>query len=327
MRMNEFGMIGKFFTPLTLGHEAALGLLDDAAVVDVPDGHTLVVTKDAISEGVHFIGNESPDLIARKLLRVNLSDLAAMGAEPVGLLLAIMLPKTVEDTWVELFARGISEDQEEFPVPLVGGDTIATIEKGFSASLTALGIVPKDKYLRRKGACIGDDLYFSGTLGDGTLGLHHLEDRLGYTLPRNHATFLSSRYQLPIPRLGLGKALRGVATAAIDVSDGLVQDAGHLCREKNIGAVISLESIPLSEAATYIINQDMNYINTLISGGDDYELLFTAPPGKNDAVERAAREAGVRVTRIGQIVEKPGVNVIGLNGEELFLNQAGFRHF
>ena len=327
MAMKEFGWIEKYFAPLTLGAPAACGLKDDAAIIDVPAGYQMVITKDAISEGIHFIGTEDPALIARKLIRTNLSDLAAMGAEPAGMFLAIILPREAEESWVARFAAGMKEDQLQFPVPLLGGDTTSSTAKGVSASLTAYGIVPHGKALTRSKARIGDDLYFTGTLGDSALGLTLLKQEMYLPLSKQQQEFLTRRYLLPEPRVALGKALVGIATSAIDVSDGLLQDVGHICKQSGCAAQISCDDLPLSEAASAVLAPSPAYISRLLSGGDDYELAFTAPASQHVAVESLAHALGIRITRIGSMVAGSGVHVIGSGGETLVSETAGWQHF
>ncbi len=247
--MDEFDLIEKYFKPLARGFPGSLNLTDDAAVFSIPAGCELVVTTDAISEGVHFIGDEAPELIARKLLRVNLSDLAAMGATPLCYFLAGMLPKTTEAHWVKRFAEGLAEDQKQFRINIAGGDTIST-HGALSLSVTALGTVPKGKALRRSGAKPGDIIYVSGTLGDSALGLScHCEQS---SACKTQDPFLINRYLLPEPRIALGQKLIGIANACMDISDGLVQDLGHICKASGVGATIHRDKLPLSEAGAKI---------------------------------------------------------------------------
>jgi len=310
--MQEFDLIKRYFAPLSAGFAGALSLCDDAAVFAPPAGHELVITKDAISEGVHFIGSESADLIAGKALRVNLSDLAAMGATPICYFLALILPKNTPEEWVQKFAQGLRETQSEFGIHLAGGDTISTLGT-LSISITAIGSVPAGSALRRNGAKIGDDIYVSGTLGDAALGLKLLQNT-EYRVPSTE--YLIARYLTPEPRLSLGHNLRGVASACMDISDGLVQDLGHICTSSKVGAVIYTDKIPISDAVKNVSGA----IESAINGGDDYELLFTAPPEKEILIPE-------NCTKIGKIVAGENVKIIGTNGEEIMLNKKGFLHF
>jgi len=338
--MQEFEIIKKYFAPLSAGFSGALELCDDSAVFTPPAGHELVITKDAISEGVHFIGSESADLIAGKALRVNLSDLAAMGATPICYFLALILPKNTPEEWVQKFAQGLRETQSEFGIYLAGGDTISTLGT-LTISITAVGSVPVGGALRRNGAKIGDDIYVSGTLGDAALGLSSLRGAISdeaihkistnwiatsLIAPRNDE-YIIARYLTPEPRLFLGQELRGIANACMDISDGLVQDLGHICQASKVGAVIYPDKIPLSEAAVLFcqtpqqVRGDNNSaLESAISGGDDYELLFTAPPEKANLIPK-------NCTKIGQITAGKNVQIIDKNGKEITLSRKGFSHF
>ena len=249
---------------------AALQLEDDAALLDPPAGMTLVLTKDAMVAGVHFLADDPPGEIAQKLLRVNLSDLAAMGAAPVGYLLALARAKALTDDWLAEFCAGLAADQRTFGIGLLGGDTVST-PGPLTLSLTALGEVPKGQALRRRGARPGDDLWVSGALGDAALGLLVLQGKLEPPVAARH--HLIERYRLPQPRLALGQALRGLAHAAIDISDGLLADLGHILETSGIGAELWADQLPLSAAARELPGAR----DAALAGGDDYELLFTAP--------------------------------------------------
>jgi len=312
--MHEFEIIESIFRPLTRGFEGALDLTDDAALVSVPPGHELVVTKDAISQGVHFIGDEDPALIAQKLLRVNLSDLAAMGATPLCYLLALFLPDG-DETWLRRFAEGLRIDQETFRIHLAGGDTVST--KGTPGfSLTVLGTIPAGKALRRNAAQKGDIIYVSGTLGDSALGLAALQ--AGTNEP-----FLIDRYLLPQPRVTLGQTLLGSAHACMDISDGLTQDLGHICKASNVGATLYRDKLPLSPAA----KKHPQALDAALSGGDDYELLFTAPADQTSAIGLLAAELQLPLTAIGEITEGNMVKLVDENGKPLEIKHEGFQHF
>ncbi|MEQ1706270.1 MAG: thiamine-phosphate kinase, partial [Rickettsiales bacterium] len=322
-----------------------LNLSDDAAIISPPAGCELVITKDAISEGIHFIGSESPDLIAGKALRVNLSDLAAMGAQPLCYFLALMLPKNTSEQWLEKFAGGLKKTGEEFKISLAGGDTTAT-NGSLSISITAIGSVPRGTALRRNGAKMNDDIYVSGTLGDSALGLQLLLN------PTSHAPLPSShfinRYLTPQPRISLGIALRDIATACMDISDGLAQDLGHICTASSVGAVIYANQVPLASLRgvalklkaeaddvaiqhldiTGLLRYTRNdEIITALTGGDDYELLFTVPPAKKSIIEQLAKTLGLPLTCIGKITEGNNVKILDENGKTIELNKKGFSHF
>ena len=323
--MREFDIINSLFAPLAQGFDGSLGLRDDAAILRVAQGEELVVTTDAISEGIHFIGSEAPEWIAKKLLRSNLSDLAAMGAKPLCYFLSIMLPENTGSEWIERFARGLAEDQSLFGITLAGGDTIAT--KGlFSASVTAMGTVKLGTALRRAGAKIGNSVYVSGTLGDSALGLALLQQRLGVEVSPIDSLWLKERYFLPHPRLGLGQRLVGVAHAAMDISDGLVQDLGHLCAASNVGAVLHRKWLPLSDAAQHVIDSQDDWWQAVLSGGDDYELLFTAPATAKERIAEIAAELHLPLTMVGEIVAGDGVSVQDEHGLDVTPEIKGYSH-
>jgi thiamine-monophosphate kinase len=302
----EFALIAQHFAPLA--GPGALGLTDDAAVFAPPAGRELVVAADAMVAGVHFLPEDPPETIGRKLLRTNLSDLAAMGAVPLGYLMTTAFPRGTGEAWVAAFAAGLALDQAEFGLTLLGGDTVS-IPGPMTLSLTILGHVAPGTALRRNGARPGDALWVSGTIGDGALGLRVLQG----ALPPDAA--LAARYRLPQPRLGLGQALVGVASACMDVSDGLVQDLGHICRASGCGAVLHAAQVPLSPGAA----AHPGLLALCLTGGDDYELLFAAPPG-------AAVPPGA--TRIGACVAgPPEVTVLDATGAPMRLDRQGWSHF
>jgi len=316
---DEFTFIAEVLAPLAAGMPGALGLADDAALVACPPDRELVVTKDALVLGVHALPDDPPDLVARKLLRVNLSDLAAMGAEPLGYLTALLRPRELEDAWLEAFAAGLAEDQQRFGLGLLGGDTVAT-PGPFAATLTAIGTVPRGRVLRRRGARPGDDLWVSGTLGDAALGLRILR---GLAVPDEDAGPFVQRYRLPEPRLALGVALRDLARAVVDVSDGLLQDLDHLCRASGVGARIELARLPVRAAARAI----PGWREAALAGGDDYELLFAAPPEVRGRIAELSARLGLPLTRIGTVVTGSGVEVRDEAGRPVTPATTGFRHF
>ena len=320
--LGEFGRIARFFAPLASGAPGALGLTDDAALVDCPPGERLVVTVDAMVEGVHFLADDPPELVARKLVRVNLSDLAAMAARPVGYFLTTALPKFRGDDWLAGFAAGLAQDQAEFGITLLGGDSVST-PGPVSLTLTALGRVPAGAEVRRGGARPGDLVFVSGTVGDGALGLEAAQGKLDGVLEPADVAYLADRYRLPRPRVGLGPRLSGLASAMMDVSDGLVGDLGHICEVSGVAGVIEAGQVPLSVAAAKLPDR----LETILTGGDDYELLFTVPPERRDAVTAAADAAGVPVTTIGRIEAGQGVRVLDGEGREMTLAGIGWRHF
>jgi thiamine-monophosphate kinase len=316
----EFALIARHFRPLA--GDGALDLSDDAALLTPPAGQQLVLAADALVEGVHFLPDDPPGMIARKLLRVNLSDLAAMGAAPLGYLMTTAFTRGTPDTWIADFVAGLADDQQRFGLQVLGGDTVATPGPA-CFSLTIIGTVPPGQALHRRGARIGDEIWVSGSIGDAALGLRVLQGKLAVDAEEH----LARRYRLPEPRLALGQALRGVARAAMDVSDGLVQDLGHLCRAAGCGADITAAALPLSAAASAALARDAALLPLLLTGGDDYELLFAAAPEDAAAVQAASATAGVAVTRLGRFVTGDAVVVRDGSGAAITLPQGGWSHF
>lgn len=321
----EFALIARHFRPLAEGVPGALALADDAALLDAPAGRTLVLAADAMVAGVHFLPDDPPDTIGRKLLRVNLSDLAAMGAEPLGYLMTTALPPDMTPEWLDDFARGLKEDQRTYGCGLLGGDTVST-PGPLTLSLTVVGSVAPGRALTRAGAREGDAVWVSGTIGDGALGLLALTDRLPH-LAQTHREALADRYRLPRPRLALGRRLSGIATACLDVSDGLVQDLGHLCRAAGLSAELDAEAVPLSAAARAAVASEPALFARCLTGGDDYELVFTAPEAAASALAGIAAEAGILVARVGRMIApwKTEVRVLR-DGAPLALTETGWSH-
>lgn len=324
-RLDEFEIIARHFKPLAAKCEGALGLSDDAAALRVGAGRELIVTADALVEGVHFLSGDPPDLIARKMLRVNLSDLAAKGATPTVYLMTLALAPAVDEAWIASFARGLAQDQDEFGISLAGGDTTAT-PGPTTLSVTAMGEVAQGQALRRNGAGAGDGVWVSGTIGDGALGLIAARgESLG--VDADAAASLADRYRLPRPRTTLGPRLVGVAHAAMDVSDGLVGDLGHICEASGLGAEIEAARVPLSAAAQAVLAHAPGRLREILTGGDDYEILFAAPASRDGALAALSKETGVALTRIGSMIQAGGVTVRDAAGGAVETGQGGYRHF
>jgi thiamine-monophosphate kinase len=319
MAEGEFDFIARRLRPLATA-PGALGLVDDAALLDPRPGMQLVLTKDAMVAGVHFLADDPAGQIAQKLLRVNLSDLAAMGAAPIGYLLALARPLDIEDEWLASFCAGLAADNAELDVSVLGGDTVST-PGPLTLSLTAIGEVPKGEALLRGGARSGDDIWVSGTLGDAALGLAVLQGKLD--VARKARAHLVERYRLPRPRLALGQALRRLAHAAIDISDGLLADLGHVGETSGLGAEIRADLLPLSEAATGLRGAQ----GAALSGGDDYELLFTAPVSQRSAIEALSRRLDLSLTWIGAMQAAPGIRVLDATGADVHPERTGWQHF
>ncbi|HJO88452.1 MAG: thiamine-phosphate kinase [Alphaproteobacteria bacterium] len=322
---DEFARIAHFFAPLASASEDALGLKDDAALFETGRVREMVVTTDALVARVHFLENDPPGLIAKKLLRVNLSDLAAMGALPRAYLMVLGLPKEVGDDWLEAFALGLREDQETFGVTLLGGDMVA-IPGPLMLTLTLLGESGEEGVMTRSGARPGDNVFVSGTIGDAALGLNVLKGGL-VGLDEVAADFLIARYRLPEPRLELGKRLCGLARAGTDISDGLAGDLGRICGVSSVGGRINASRVPLSAAARAALEREPSLMEVILGGGDDYELLFTAASEAESEITALGDAIGLQLTVVGTILEGEGVSIVDDSGAEIVLNNLGYKHF
>ena len=320
----EDRLIARHFQPIAT-HPGALGLSDDAAFIKPPPGCDLVLKTDAIIGGVHFFAGDAARDVARKALRVNLSDLAAKGAIPLGFLLSLALPKEVGDDWLSGFAQGLRDDAAEFGCPLFGGDTDRT-PGPVTISIAMFGSVPEGSMVRRAGAKPGDAVFVSGSIGDAALGLA-LRKGAPWTLSDDQRQHLLSRYRLPQPRNALAEAVRTHASAAMDVSDGLVGDFSKLARASKMAAEIAVARVPLSDAAKAALAADPAMLETTLTGGDDYEIVCTVPAAKADAFRAAAKSAGVAVTEIGTIKAGEGVRFVDSNGGALAFKRTSFSHF
>ncbi len=323
----EDSLIARYFRPLATD-PGAFNLGDDAAILKA-QGDDIVVTTDAIVEGVHFLSDDPPDTIARKALRVNLSDLAAKGATPAGFVLTLALP-AADEAWLTPFARGLGEDTSLFGCPLLGGDTVST-PGPLMISITAFGRVPEGKMVHRSGAKPGDRVVVTGTIGDAALGLDILRGGAVATVLAEDVAareMLVGRYRVPQPRNVLAKTVRDHAHAAMDVSDGLAGDLAKLCAASGVSAVIDAQSIPLSAAAATLLARGTVGIEAIVSGGDDYEILCAVPQDRFDAFVEQARLAGVAVTSIGTFIA--GISApkfLDADGSEIALKRLSFSHF
>jgi thiamine-monophosphate kinase len=323
----EDSLIARYFRPLATD-PGAFGLGDDAAILQAR-GCDIVVTTDAIVEGVHFLPDDPPDTIARKALRVNLSDLAAKGATPAGFVLTLAL-RTPDDSWLAPFARGLGEDAASFGCPLLGGDTVST-PGPLMISITAFGRVAAGRMVHRSGAKPGDRVVVTGTIGDAALGLDILKGGAAAAALADDAAarqMLVGRYRIPQPRNALAMAVRDFAHAAMDVSDGLAGDLTKLCDASGVSAVIDAQGIPLSAAAATLRARGTTGIEAIVSGGDDYEILCAVPENHFEAFAQAARAAGVAVTSIGTIIAGASVpRLLDAQGREIALRRRSYSHF
>lgn len=324
----EDRLIGRYFQPLAT-HPGAFGLIDDAAAITPPEGHDLVLKADAIIGGVHFFPDDPADDVARKALRVNLSDLAAKGAQPLGFLLSLALPGGVGEAWLAPFSAGLKDDAERYACPLLGGDTVFT-PGPVMVSVAVFGSLPHGTMVRRAGAHAGDRVVVTGTIGDAALGLlvrrePAIADR--WKLDAAMRDHLVSRYRLPQPRNGAAEALRRLASGGMDVSDGLVGDLAKLCRASAAMAEIEAERVPLSPAARRAVDADPALLETALTGGDDFEVVATVPPERCADLIAAAALAGIAVTEIGRIAAGEGTRFIAGDGRLMTFARPSFSHF
>jgi thiamine-monophosphate kinase len=323
----EDSLIARYFKPLATD-PGAFDLTDDAAVLKAL-GDDIVVTTDAIVEGVHFLSDDPPDTIARKALRVNLSDLAAKGAAPAGFVLTLAL-RSADDSWLRPFARGLGEDTGLFGCPLLGGDTVSTPGPQM-ISVTAFGRVPPGKMVHRSGAKPGDRVVVTGTIGDAALGLDILRGGAVAAAVKGDVAGregLIGRYRVPQPRNALASAVRDHAHAAMDVSDGLAGDLAKLCAASGVSAVIDARSVPMSATAATLLARGAVGIEAIVSGGDDYEILCAISENRFEAFAQAAELAGVAVTSIGTVIAGPSVpRFLDNAGRDIALPRLSYSHF
>ena len=323
--MGEFDLIARYFTRPV--RRAALGVGDDCALLSVTPGMQLAVSSDMLVEGRHFFADVDPAHLGHKALAVNLSDLAACGARPLAFTLALALPR-VDAPWLQAFADGLLRLADAHQCELVGGDTT---QGPLNLCVTVFGEVPTGQALLRSGARVGDDIYVSGTPGEARLALDALRGRLA--LPPAALQQLRPRLEQPTPRVALGLALRGVASSAIDVSDGLLGDLGHILKASGVGACVdatvatNLLAASAQQAGAAADFDAQTLMQCALAGGDDYELVFTAPPAQQAAVQAAAQASGTRATRIGRVEPAPGLRVVDSQGQPVAQHFASFDHF
>jgi thiamine-monophosphate kinase len=328
----EDRLIARYFRPLAK-HPGALGLIDDAAVIAPPPGCDVVLTTDGVIAGVHFFPDDPPKNIGRKVLRMNLSDLAAKGAAPLGFLLSLALPAGVDEGWLAAFAAGLGADAERYGCPLLGGDTDRT-PGPTSVSIAAFGAVPHDKMVRRSTAKVGDTVVVTGEIGNAALGMLLRRDLLRrdetlskrWRLSDTMSAYLQRRYLLPEPRNAVAAAVLQHASAAMDVSDGLAGDLAKLCRASGVAAEIDVARVPLSDAVRAVVAAEPAMLETALTGGDDYEIVLTLASEKLAAFRAAAHAAGVAVTEIGRTAAGEGAR-FRHEGKTLNFARPSYSHF
>jgi thiamine-monophosphate kinase len=315
----EFDLIKRHFTRPAAN--AVLGVGDDCALVDVTNGMDLAVSTDTMVSGTHFFSDVNPENLGHKALAVNLSDMAAMGALPYWAMLNLTLPN-VDHEWLSAFAKGFFDLAQEFEVSLIGGDT--TRGPSLVITVTIMGEVPAGAALRRGGAKPGNDIWVSGNIGDAALAVSHRYGKTVLAAEDYHEAVM--RLYEPTPRVALGQALRGLATSAIDISDGLLADLTHICRLSEVGATIELNAVPVSAIGAKHIHTDEGR-NAILAGGDDYELCFTAHPNSRESIQDLTEVLGIPITRIGQIKRGKGVSLLGPDGKAVKIDGRGYDHF
>jgi thiamine-monophosphate kinase len=321
----EDRLIARFFEPIATD-PGALGLSDDAAFIKPPSGCDLVLKTDAIVGGVHFFAEDAARSVASKALRVNLSDLAAKGARPLGFLLSLAIPKDIREDWLGGFSEGLRDDAVLFGCPLFGGDTDRT-PGPVTVSIAMFGSVPEGTMVRRAGAKPGDRVFVTGTIGDAALGLALRSRNAKWNLSDAQHQHLVSRYLLPQPRNALAEVVRTHASSAMDISDGLVGDFGKLCRASGVASVINVARVPLSDAAKTVVAGEVAALELALTGGDDYEIICTVPEAKVESFRAAAKNAGITVAEIGDIEEGDGARFTDDAGKPIVFKRASFSHF
>jgi len=342
----EFELIKRYLAPLSANEPGAYSLTDDAAVIPSRAGHDVVITMDTLVSGVHFLADTEPEHIAAKVVRVNMSDLAAMGARPAFYTLSLALPKNprggsgqkTDGLWLERFSEALGIEQRIYDISIIGGDTVST-PGPLTLTITAFGYVEAGQAIRRSTANQGDLVVVSGTIGDAAFGLSALKGELA-ALSKSSREIVVERHNRPLPQIELGLRLRNFAGAAIDVSDGLIQDLGHICTESGVTAVVELEKVPTSPAVREAMERTHREKKDILSGGDDYQLLFTIASWRQAELQEISKEIGVELTVIGKIGQKlpptgvdnlvsasAGVVVVDGDGSPIDSAFAGFRHF
>ncbi|WP_201860201.1 thiamine-phosphate kinase [Microvirga soli] len=324
-RPSEDSLIARFFAPIA--GEGALGLKDDAACLTPKPGHDLVLTTDALVERVHFLPEDAPGSIARKALGVNVSDLAAKGAEPAGFLLSLALPDGWTEGWLADFAAGLGEASRDFVCPLLGGDTVKA-RGPLTLSVTAVGQVPTSRMVQRTTAQVGDLICVTGTIGDGALGLKlRSAPAWSEVLSPDERAHLADRYLHPQPRHRLAAALRNHVSAAMDVSDGLAGDLAKMMKASGVTAIVEADQVPLSAAAARAIQESPDLLDLALTGGDDYEILCTVPEKSLDRFRQEADSIGIPLSVIGRVVSGDGRPVFRMNGLERRYDVGSYQHF
>ncbi len=322
-RPSEFSIIKKYFAQLA--GEGSFNFEDDAAQISTNKDMSLVITQDAIAEDIHFFDDDPPEFIAKKALRVNLSDLAAKGAKSKYISLALGLGKTWNEEWLAGFAKGLSEDCKLYDLQLTGGDTFKTTG-GFVISITAIGEIPIGNYVSRLDAKDGDSIFVTGTIGESALGLIARQNSFD-ELSGDENDYLINRYLCPQPRVECATLLQQYVSASMDVSDGLIGDLEKLCKASDVGARLNVEKVPLSSATKSAIRGESGLLKTALTGGDDYEILLTVPQNRLEAFEASSLNLPFPITRIGEITSGEGVQLLDESNKLIKLEKTSYDHF
>ncbi len=323
---DETELIQTYLAPLAMNAPGAFGLQDDVALIKLEPGFNLVVSTDPVIAGVHFFSNDAPHDIAWKALAVNVSDLAAKGAEPFAYTMALAFPEAPRRDWMAAFCAGLRQAQTAFGCTLVGGDTDRT-PGPLSIGITAFGKIQEGRLVRRNGARIGDHVFVTGTIGDSALGLHLRQTPDAIILDDEHRRFLLSRYLRPLPRLVMVQLLQSFASAALDVSDGFLKDAARIASGAGAALSINEAAVPLSAAAKAALTGDASWLKVIVSGGDDYEILCAVPASKCAEFRQAAAALATEVSQIGVLAAGSGVCLFLADGRPLIMTDGGFDHF
>jgi len=320
--MNEFEMIQQYFLPLTMGRKEAEGLQDDAAILDIPEGYDLVISSDTLNGGTHFLKKETPAHIAHKALRVNLSDMAAMGAQPLCYQMNLAFSQFPDEEWVKGFSAALLSDNEAFGVFCSGGDT--TVAEGpLLVSITVTGLVPKGQAVKRSTAQAGDLVVLTGPIGQAAVGVKILLDVLEI---ENSEAFLEAAHK-PTPRTTISDEICKYARAAVDVSDGLIADLGHVCQTSGVSATLELAKIPFTDETKALVDANVIAYEDLLTGGDDYEIAMAVAPENIDAFTAEAAAKGVGLSVVGVFKDGQGLEVVDENAEALAFKRPGWTHF
>jgi len=322
----EFGLINKYFAPLSKSAPGAANLTDDVAFFEVSAGKVPVVSLDTLVGGVHFFFEDPPRTLAKKLVRVSLSDLAASGAKPLGYFLSLSMPADTDESWVAEFSKGLREDQKEFGISLFGGDT--TVTSGpLSLSLTAVGEAVSDRIVRRSGAEPGQSVFVTGTIGDSAIGLTLIK-KMGVREAKLRSPDLVQRYLVPNPRVKLAPILRNYATASIDISDGLIGDLAHICKASGVSISVDYSALPISNPAKREIVANSTNKRLVLAGGDDYEIVFCCSPEDSSVVKSKVEEQGIVLTEIGRVTNRGDHYVSVIEGGSIMeIEDTSWRHF